>query len=131
MRGSSSTLASTWIGIALRNPDLDSRDTNFTVQRLIDRIDDDALADQVEATLPELIQRGVAVPVARKASTAYCKVMPYLSDYESIRKFIACAAHGILIGAIPQKRANQLLYAAQVAHTTVNKKGLTKKSAAK
>lgn len=60
------------------------------------------------------------IVAARKASTAYCKVMPYLSDYESIRKFIACAAHGILIGAIPQKRANQLLYAAQVALASLN-----------
>lgn len=60
------------------------------------------------------------IVAARKASIAYCKVMPYLSDYESIRMFIACAAHGILIGAIPQKRASQLLYAAQVALGSLN-----------
>ena len=52
---------------------------------------------------------------AHKAGPAYCKAMPPLADYESIRDFIACAAHGILIDAIPEKRANQLLYAAQVA----------------
>lgn len=52
---------------------------------------------------------------AHKAGPAYCKAMPPLADYESIRDFIACAAHGILIKAIPQASANQLLYAAQVA----------------
>jgi len=50
-----------------------------------------------------------------KAGPAYCKAMPALAGRDSIRDFIACAAHGILIDAIPVKRANQLLYAAQVA----------------
>jgi len=50
-----------------------------------------------------------------QAGPAYCQAMPPLDDYESIRSFIACVAHGILIEAIPQKRANQLLYAAQIA----------------
>jgi hypothetical protein len=54
------------------------------------------------------------------AGPAYCKAMPPLAGYESIRDFIACAAHGILIEAIPQKRANQLLYAAQVALASLN-----------
>ena len=53
---------------------------------------------------------------AHQAGPAYCGAMPPLDDYESIRSFIACVAHGILIEAIPQKRANQLLYAAQVAY---------------
>jgi len=52
---------------------------------------------------------------AHKAGPAYCRVLPPLAGYESIRDFIACVAHGILIEAIPQNRANQLLYAAQVA----------------
>jgi hypothetical protein len=52
---------------------------------------------------------------AHEAGPAYCKAMPPLAGYESIRNFIACVAHGILINAIPQKRANQLLYAARVA----------------
>jgi hypothetical protein len=52
---------------------------------------------------------------AHEAGPAYCKAMPTLAGYESIRDFIACAAHGILIKAIPQASANQLLYAAQVA----------------
>ncbi|MGA3373528.1 MAG: hypothetical protein ABSC48_17405 [Terracidiphilus sp.] len=52
---------------------------------------------------------------AHHAGPAYCKAMPPLAGQENIRDFIACAAHGILIGAIPQKMGNQLLYAARVA----------------
>ena len=52
---------------------------------------------------------------AHQAGPAYCKAMPPLAGYENIRDFLACAAHGILIEAISEKRANQLLYAAQVA----------------
>jgi len=37
---------------------------------------------------------------AREAGDAYCKAMPMLTGIEGIRDFIACAAHGILIGAI-------------------------------
>ena len=59
------------------------------------------------------------VVAAHYAGNAYCKAMPPLAGYESIRDFIACAAHGILIDAIPQQRANQLLYAAQVALSTL------------
>ena len=55
--------------------------------------------------------------------------MPPLADYESIREFIACAAHGILINAIPQQRANQLLYAAQVALASLNYEPKQRKSA--
>ena len=66
---------------------------------------------------------------ARAAGSAYCKVMPPLADYESIREFIACAAHGILINAIPQQRANQLLYAAQVALASLNYEPKQRKSA--
>jgi len=36
-----------------------------------------------------------------QAGPAYCQAMPPLDDYESIRSFIACVAHGILIEAIP------------------------------
>jgi hypothetical protein len=51
----------------------------------------------------------------RPAAEAYCNAMPMLVGYEGVRDFIACAAHGILINVIPQERAGQLLYAAQVA----------------
>ena len=63
-----------------------------------------------------------------EAGPVYCKAMPPLSDYDSIRDFIACAAHGILIDAIPEKRANQLLYAAQVALAALHLEPKSRKS---
>ena len=51
----------------------------------------------------------------REAAEAYCKLMPVLDGYEGVRNFIVCAAHGIVIGAIPAQRSGQLIYAAQVA----------------
>ena len=66
---------------------------------------------------------------ANRAGPAYCEAMPPLSGYENIRDFIACAAHGILIDAIPEKRANQLLYAAQVALASLNYEPKAQKSA--
>jgi hypothetical protein len=52
---------------------------------------------------------------AQKAGVAYRNAMPLLVGYEGVRDFIACAAHGILIGAIPREESGQVLYAAQVA----------------
>jgi hypothetical protein len=66
---------------------------------------------------------------ASQAAPAYCKALPPLAGYENIRNFIACVAHGILINAIPQKRANQLLYAAQVALATCQYEPKSRKSA--
>jgi len=54
------------------------------------------------------------------AGPAFRKAMPPLAGYDNIRDFIACTAYGILIEAIPEKRANQLLYAAQVALSTLH-----------
>jgi hypothetical protein len=51
----------------------------------------------------------------RNAGEAYRNAMPMLAGCEGIRDFIVCAAHGILIGAIPREQSSQLLYAAQVA----------------
>lgn len=59
---------------------------------------------------------------ARPAGEAYCNAMPMLDGYDGVCAFIACTAHGILIGAIPKERGGQLLYAAQVALATVQKK---------
>jgi hypothetical protein len=55
------------------------------------------------------------VVAAHHADASYCDAMPPLLDYESIRDFIACAAHGMLIETIPHPNGAQLLYAAQVA----------------
>jgi len=52
---------------------------------------------------------------AKEASAAFCRAMPVLADDKEIRNFIACAAHGMVIGAIPESKGRQLLYAAQVA----------------
>jgi len=49
------------------------------------------------------------------AGKAYRKAMPILFNYESVQAYIACAAHGLLIGAIPPEESGQILYAAQVA----------------
>ena len=52
---------------------------------------------------------------AREAAKAYASAMPALGGPGGVRDFIACAAHGILIGAIPVDRAGAALYAAQIA----------------
>jgi hypothetical protein len=49
------------------------------------------------------------------ASEAYRNVMPPLSDTESIRDFVVCAAHGLLLKAIEEKTVGKLIYAAQFA----------------
>ncbi|MGO9336088.1 MAG: hypothetical protein ACLPY1_01135 [Terracidiphilus sp.] len=60
-------------------------------------------------------QPGAACIARMEGEEAYRDAMPMLAGYEGVRDFIACAAHGILINAIPQDRTSQLLYAAQVA----------------
>ena len=52
---------------------------------------------------------------SKAASEAYRLAMPPLVGAESIRDFIACVAHGMLIGAIGSDDGARLLYAAQVA----------------
>jgi hypothetical protein len=49
------------------------------------------------------------------AGQAYRNLMPPLSDKESIRDFVACVAHGLLIKAIEDNSVGKLIYAAQVA----------------
>jgi hypothetical protein len=69
--------------------------------------------------------------ISNESGIAYRHAMPPLTGEENIRDFIACVAQGMLIGAIAGPDGARLLYAAQVAHTTVTKKGLTRKSASK
>jgi len=52
---------------------------------------------------------------AKLAGEAYRNAMPLLVGYRGVRDFVACAAHGILIGAIPKEESGSVLYAAQVA----------------
>ena len=53
------------------------------------------------------------------AHNAYRQAMPPLSGYDDICNFIACVTHGMLIGAIENEKASKLLYAAQVALSSV------------
>ena len=50
-----------------------------------------------------------------RANAAYRNAMPDLSGYENIRDFIACTAHGMLIGVVDSIEGPKFLYAAQVA----------------
>jgi hypothetical protein len=56
---------------------------------------------------------------SHEAAIAYRSAMPPLVGHQGIRDFVACAAYGILIEAIPPDRAGQLLYAAQVALSVI------------
>ena len=67
---------------------------------------------------------------ARFAGQIYRRLMPPLTGQENIRDFIACVAYGLLIGAIEEKCGSKLLYAAQVAHTTLRGQSATPKTAA-
>jgi hypothetical protein len=61
----------------------------------------------------------------RCAGVAFRLAMPPLSGYQNICDFIACAGYGILLGAIKERNAGKLLYAAQVALATVSKESKT------
>jgi hypothetical protein len=56
---------------------------------------------------------------SQQAEKAYRNAMPSLSGYENIRDFIACVANAMLIGAIMSDQGTKLLYAAQVALSTL------------
>ncbi|MGC2612443.1 MAG: hypothetical protein WA354_00325 [Terracidiphilus sp.] len=53
------------------------------------------------------------------AAIAYRRSLPTLAGYDNIGSFVACVAHGIAIGAIEGVCASRLLYAAQVAKSTL------------
>jgi hypothetical protein len=61
----------------------------------------------------------------RCAAIAFRLAMPPLSGHQNICDFIACAGYGILLGAIKEKNAGKLLYAAQVALATASKESKT------
>jgi hypothetical protein len=48
------------------------------------------------------------------AGEAYCNAMPMLAGQDGVRDFLACVAHGILIGAIPHEKSSHLIAAARV-----------------
>jgi len=51
----------------------------------------------------------------QKGGEAYRALLPPLTSRDNCRDFIACVAHGMLLGAIPEANGGKLLYAAQVA----------------
>jgi hypothetical protein len=53
------------------------------------------------------------------ASEAYCRAMPPLVGYENICNFIACVGYGMVVNAILESSGTKLLYAAQVALSTL------------
>jgi len=66
----------------------------------------------------------------RKGNHAYCNSMPRLSGYDNIRDFIACVAHGMLIRIIDRDDGAKILYAAQVALSTMRSQPVPPKPAA-
>lgn len=59
--------------------------------------------------------QGDKTVAAIHAGEYYRNAMPLLAGFEGVRDFIACLAHGILIGAIPAEISGRLIYAAQIA----------------
>jgi hypothetical protein len=53
------------------------------------------------------------------AGEAYCRAMPPLVGYENICNFIACVGYGMVTNAILESSGTKLLYAAQVALSTI------------
>ncbi len=52
-----------------------------------------------------------------EARDAYSRTLPLLTSPENIRDFIACVAHGYVLGAYVDTTYAKLLYSAQVAHS--------------
>jgi len=56
---------------------------------------------------------------SNEANQAYCDAMPPLSGSENISDYIACVAHAMTAQIISPFMSTKLLYAAQVAHSTI------------
>lgn len=63
------------------------------------------------------------------AGKAFRLNLPALDSVEAVRDFIACVAQGILLGAITGADGSRLVYAAQVANTSLRRRN-RKQSAA-
>jgi hypothetical protein len=73
------------------------------------------------------LKKGKHDCLAREAAGgAYRNAMPPLSDTESIRDFVACVAHGLLIKAIEDNSVGKLIYAAQVALSAASSQSKSK-----
>lgn len=76
----------------------------------------------------DLENRYERIFAAQEASRAYRNAMPLLAGSEGVRNFVACVAHGILIGAINKEQSGPLLYAAQVALGSIQREARSMKS---
>jgi hypothetical protein len=66
-----------------------------------------------------------------RAAQAYRVSMPPLTGSRNVRDFIACATHGMLLGALDLNEGAKLLHAAHVAHAARHAKSKTKKAVQK
>jgi len=66
-----------------------------------------------------------------EADLAYRNAMPPLSGQSNIRDFIACTAHGLLVGIIQYEDASKLLSAARVALVALRNQPAPPKTKAK
>ena|ERR1700734_2813370 len=57
---------------------------------------------------------------SNKAGEAFRAALPPLTTPENRGDFVACVAHGILIGAISEKHGGKLLYAVQIAQAAAS-----------
>jgi hypothetical protein len=73
------------------------------------------------------LKKSTGYAAEREAARAYRNAMPPLVGSRNIRDFIACTAHGMLIGAIDGDDGSRLLHAARVA-STAHKAHTRKKS---
>jgi len=88
---------------------------NPAVRRCCD-VMERACRDVLRTAEEEDDDRGDVEYLARRAPReAYCKAMPPLAGADNICDFIACVAHGMLVGAISGSESTRLLYAAQIA----------------
>lgn len=76
--------------------------------------------------LEELLEGTDEAVANNAANRAYRRAMPVLTGYDNVRDFIACAAHGVLIGALTKEDGTALLYAAQVALGVANQNRKTR-----
>jgi hypothetical protein len=74
-----------------------------------------------ESTRRQALNAGCNMIIARVAAhKAFQKSLPPLTGLENIRNFIACVAHGMLVGAILSPDGARLLYAAQIAKSAAH-----------
>jgi hypothetical protein len=80
----------------------------------------DSCIQQWETTITQQRAKGVPLAEAAKAGkAAFCCHLPKISSRDEVSEFIACVAYGMANGIIPGQEGTRLLYAAQVAHSTL------------